>query len=303
MAANIPDMGNIARVAETANSEFFHHVKRHLRHTAAKSQASHESAIRQQKRAAEAHMNQQQRLGNMQSAAYKEDARRTQAKQNAVHNLGRMQDAAKKEDMRRSAAKAKASQAASAAYNARVRTGQAAPSPGSPPRTFTMATPPHVKQAQAQAASQARMVNTAHGSALREDQKRASVMQQQRNSAHGQAIAEQKLRDKGIVHPTQFSNKPSGFPQHQHPEGSSQQILPHITARQPRTNEFTVGSRNVQPGGIAAKGSQLEAWSNAKSAAVKARNASRAAGGRDRSLSSAARELEEKANRPLSEFE
>jgi len=50
------------------------------------------------------------------------------------------------------------------------------------------------------------------------------------------------------------------FPQHVHPEGSSTQPLANLTARQPRPNTFTTGSRNVQPGGIAARGSQLEAW-------------------------------------------
>lgn len=50
------------------------------------------------------------------------------------------------------------------------------------------------------------------------------------------------------------------FPQHVHPEGSSTAPLPNLTARQPKPNTFTTGSRNVQPGGIAARGSQLEAW-------------------------------------------
>jgi hypothetical protein len=50
------------------------------------------------------------------------------------------------------------------------------------------------------------------------------------------------------------------FPQHTHPEGSSQQPLPHLTASQPKPNTFTTGSRNARPGGIAARGSQLEAW-------------------------------------------
>lgn len=56
---------------------------------------------------------------------------------------------------------------------------------------------------------------------------------------------------------TPKSNAP--FPTHVHPEGSSTQILPHLTANQPKPNQFTVGSRNIKGGGIAAMGSQLEA--------------------------------------------
>lgn len=59
---------------------------------------------------------------------------------------------------------------------------------------------------------------------------------------------------------TPQSNAP--FPTHVHPAGSSNQILPNLTAAhsQPgRPNQFTVGSRNIRGGGIAAMGSQLEA--------------------------------------------
>jgi len=63
----------------------------------------------------------------------------------------------------------------------------------------------------------------------------------------------------------QFSNvAPKAYPEHQHPEGSSQQILPTLSANQSRPgrpNNFTVGSRkqgsNVQ--GLGAMGSRLEA--------------------------------------------
>jgi hypothetical protein len=94
----------------------------------------------------------------------------------------------------------------------------------------------------------------------------------------------------------------SPFPTHQHPAGSSNQILPSLTADQPRTNEFTVGSRAAVPGGIAARGSQLEAWAQTKSMAVKARRASQQAGGRDRSLANTANEWEAAANQPLHKF-
>lgn len=50
------------------------------------------------------------------------------------------------------------------------------------------------------------------------------------------------------------------FPQHVHPAGSSTAPLPNLTAAQPKPNTFTTGSRNAQPNGIAARGSQLEAW-------------------------------------------
>jgi len=53
----------------------------------------------------------------------------------------------------------------------------------------------------------------------------------------------------------------SPFPTHNHPEGSSNAILPHLTASHSspgRPNEFTVGSRNVKGSGIGAMGSKLE---------------------------------------------
>ena len=94
----------------------------------------------------------------------------------------------------------------------------------------------------------------------------------------------------------------SPFPTHQHPEGSSNLKLQNLSANQPRQNEFTVGSRNAKPGGIAAKGSQLEAWAISKSNAVQARQASRKAGGRDKALSTAAKAAENFANQPLRNF-
>lgn len=50
------------------------------------------------------------------------------------------------------------------------------------------------------------------------------------------------------------------FPEHTPPEGSSKKPLRKLTAKQPKPNEFTVGSRNAKPNGLAAKGSRLEAW-------------------------------------------
>lgn len=92
------------------------------------------------------------------------------------------------------------------------------------------------------------------------------------------------------------------FPTHQHPEGSSNLKLQNLTADQPRQNEFTVGSRNAKPGGIAARGSQLEAWAISKQKATQARQESRKAGGRDRNLSAAAKAAENFANQPLKNF-
>lgn len=61
---------------------------------------------------------------------------------------------------------------------------------------------------------------------------------------------------------TQFSNvtpqSNAPYPTHQHPAGSSTTLLPNLTAAQPKPNQFTVGSRNIKGGGIAAMGSQLE---------------------------------------------
>lgn len=52
------------------------------------------------------------------------------------------------------------------------------------------------------------------------------------------------------------------YPQHVPPVGSSEKILRKASARhtiEHRTQEFTVGSRAAESGGVAAKGSQLEA--------------------------------------------
>lgn len=96
------------------------------------------------------------------------------------------------------------------------------------------------------------------------------------------------------------SNAP--FPTHQHPQGSSNLKLGNLTAAQPKPNEFTVGSRAAKPGGIAAKGSQLEAWAISKQQATQARTASRRAGGRDKDLATAAKKAENFANQPLRNF-
>lgn len=60
-----------------------------------------------------------------------------------------------------------------------------------------------------------------------------------------------------------------GYPQHVHPEGSSTAPLPNLTAAQPKPNTFTVGSRNAKPNGIAARGSQLEAWAIGRQAEIR----------------------------------
>ena len=68
---------------------------------------------------------------------------------------------------------------------------------------------------------------------------------------------------------SQFSSGPSAYPQHEHPAGSSTTPLPKLTANQPKPNTFTTGSRNAKPNGIAARGSQLEAWAMGKQAEVR----------------------------------
>jgi hypothetical protein len=81
-------------------------------------------------------------------------------------------------------------------------------------------------------------------------------------------------RPSGVTGP-QFSHgdaspKVNGpYPQHIHPEGSSIAPLPNLTAAQPKPNEFTVGSRNAKPGGLAARGSQLEAWAIGRQAEIR----------------------------------
>lgn len=108
---------------------------------------------------------------------------------------------------------------------------------------------------------------------------------------------------------SQFANTQQGnnapFPTHQHPSGSSNMILQNASAAlsQPgRPNTMIVGSRNASPGGIAAAGSRLEAWANAKSSAVRARQESKKAGGRDRDLAARAAAAENLSNQPLNRF-
>lgn len=234
--------------------------------------------------------------------------------------------------------KAQAAQAAAKAHAKNVKAGRAAPAPGSAPRTFAMPAGPQGVQQRTQAAQAqknvASQVNQAHGAALKEAADRAKVMQQQRNFAHGEALKEASRRTKEaqkgaaptpkrastqVATPTteggpmqqasrgpQFvdvtprSNAP--FPTHQHPEGSSNLKLGNLSEAQPRPNDFTVGSRNVKPGGIAARGSQLESWGIAKQKAVQARTASRRAGGRDKDLAAQAKKAENFANQPLSRY-
>lgn len=94
----------------------------------------------------------------------------------------------------------------------------------------------------------------------------------------------------------------SPYPTHQHPAGSSNMKLESLTAAQPKPNEFTVGSRANKPGGIASKGSQLEAWAISKQKATQARTASRRAGGRDKDLAATAKKAENFSNQPLKNF-
>lgn len=81
-----------------------------------------------------------------------------------------------------------------------------------------------------------------------------------------QSAPQRPQAPKPATHSLQFSDTStkdnSPFPTHVHPEGSSNAILPHLsateTAKTGRPNEFTVGSRNVRGSGIAAMGSKLE---------------------------------------------
>lgn len=109
----------------------------------------------------------------------------------------------------------------------------------------------------------------------------------------------------GTVSSQQFANVTPRdnfpYPTHQHPEGSSHALLPTLTANQPAPNQFTVGSRR-STSGIAAAGSRLEAWGQARQRAAQARTASRRAGGRDRGLAANANRAENFANQPLRNF-
>lgn len=94
------------------------------------------------------------------------------------------------------------------------------------------------------------------------------------SSASGNGAAKPSTAPSKPPVSTQFSSGPTGgggFPQHSHPAGSSTAPLPNLTAAQPKPNTFTTGSRNAKPGGIAAKGSQLEAWAMGRTAEIRAK--------------------------------
>lgn len=269
----------------------------------------------------------------------------------------------------------KTAQSAAKAHASAVKSGKAAPTPGTAPRTFAMPAGPQGVQQRAQTATMASQVNNAHSDALKEANDRQKTMTSQRNFAHGQAITEASKRAKeaqrgsaatptrakttslapqapsgsgqqsfynqnedsgwthqvGTIQPSgvntpdaplnhphvpgpapaashgpQFANVTtrdnSPFPTHEHPEGSSNLRLNNLSDKQPAPNEFTVGSRANKPGGIASKGSQLEAWAISKQNAVQARQTSRKAGGRDKDLAANAKKAENFANQPLSKF-
>lgn len=260
------------------------------------------------------------------------------AREHAARNAESLINQGRKNFVQQQQQKVKTAQAAAKTHAKNVKAGRAAPAPGSAPRTFAMPAGPQGVQQRAQASQTAKnmasQINQAHGAALKEAADRAKVMQQQRNFAHGEALKESSKRVKeaqkgaaptpkrsapAIATPatqggpvqqasqgSQFvnvaprSNEP--FPTHQHPEGSSNLKLGNLSAAQPRPNDFTVGSRNVKPGGIAARGSQLESWGIAKQKAVQARTASRRAGGRDKDLAAQAKKAENFANQPLSRY-
>lgn len=124
-----------------------------------------------------------------------------------------------------------------------------------------------------------------------------------KSNANAPAQAAQQQLSSQFANTKQGNNAP--FPTHQHPSGSSNMILQNASAAlsQPgRPNTLIVGSRNASPGGIAAAGSRLEAWANAKSSAVQARQESKRAGGRDRDLAAKAAEAENLSNQPLNRF-
>jgi hypothetical protein len=229
----------------------------------------------------------------------------------------------------------KTAQAAQKAHASAVKAGTAAPTPGTAPRTFAMPAGPQGVQQRTQTATMTSQVNNAHSDALKEAADRSKTMTSQRNFAHGQAISEASKRAKEAQKgsaptpvrakttslapqsqasspgpaPTQSSQfvdvstrDNSPFPTHQHPQGSSNLKLQNLSAAQPKPNDFTVGSRANKPGGIASKGSQLEAWAISKQNAVQARQASRRAGGRDKDLAATAKKAENFANQPLSKF-
>lgn len=124
-----------------------------------------------------------------------------------------------------------------------------------------------------------------------------------KSNANAPAQAAQQQLSSQFANTKQGNNAP--FPTHQHPSGSSNMILQNASAAlsQPgRPNTMIVGSRNAQPGGIAAAGSRLEAWAQAKSSAVQARQESKRAGGRDRDLAAKAAAAENLSNQPLNRF-
>lgn len=306
MPANTPNIGAINSMGEQFKNDVAGKLKTHLTTVAKNSQAKHVERIRQDVAA------------RNQYAAGVNQAIRDSQKQANAH--------AKAQKAAQGAAKKAAASQASA-----VKSGRQAPAQGAPPRTFAVPTSPAQKTAASQAAQAQRQhqrtmtqqVNNAHGEALKMQSAQFKTMQQQRNNAHGQAIKEAGQRAKAagkVVPPTapsktgktptmngpQFADKTpednSPHPTAQFPEGASKQVLPHLSeslSEPGKPQTFTQGAYTMKPGGIAARGSQLESWAQTKSNAVQARRKSQQAGGRDRNLAAAAREWENAANKPM----
>jgi len=125
---------------------------------------------------------------------------RTQAREQVARGAAQTVSAGRNAFARNMQTQQRQAQQAQRTQAANVRSGRAAPAPGSAPRTFAMGTTPAQRQAASAAAANQRTMqsqrNFAHGEALKFQQAQFKTQQQGRNYAHGQAIQEEKRRAK-----------------------------------------------------------------------------------------------------------
>src|SRR6267142_1272496 len=242
MPANIPDTGAINNLGGQFTHNIFAGAQKNLNMKSRQLSAQHQSGVKTAEANRNAYANSAAQAVNKGRAAFVKN-QQTQAKQAAT---------------------------AAKTHAAGVKSGRVAPASGEAPRTFAMGTTPQQKtQAKATAANTKTMqqqMNFAHGQALTFQAAQFKTKQSQTNYAHGQAIQQQKQMDKqkgkGSVTTPAAPKLTPGF---------STTPLPTLTANQPKPNTFTTGSRNAKPGGIAARGSQLESWAMGKQAQVRAK--------------------------------
>lgn len=250
MAANIPDMGAISNLGSQFQHNVFQAAQKHIGTAVKKYSAAQTTQARQTQQNRNRYAQSTVSTINAGRAAYAagqanqqkqaaQQAKTMQQQRNYAHGQAiQMQNRMNRQSTTRTS---------SSSSTAPATTPSATPSFSNAPSTSIPLSRPAGVPAMTFSSQLAPQSSTGirQGSAT-------ATFSSASGGSHSAAPAPSAPRSGSVTDPQ--------FPQHTHPEGSSTQPLPHLTASQPRPNTFTVGSRNARPGGIAARGSQLEAW-------------------------------------------